>query len=227
VRCVYLIIVGLGGIGKNLVAIATQDKNDVVVIDEDEKRCKEIATQYDVLTIVGDATQKSTLEEANAQRTHALIATTSDDADNLMMALTAKELGTKNTISIVNQEEHVDMFKKADVTMLENPDMTVARHLYLSAKRPRIKDFITIGGGKAEIFEVVVSEDSRAVGKGLSQLNIKKGVVVAIERNSDVILPKGDTIIEANDHITIFAKAKEVESISSLFSRGQSLLGVL
>jgi trk system potassium uptake protein TrkA len=224
---VYLIIVGLGGIGKNLVAIATEDKNDVVVIDEDEKRCKEIATQYDVLTIVGDATQKSTLEEANAQRANALIATTSDDADNLMMALTAKELGTKSAVAIVNQEEHVEMFKKADVNMLENPDMTVARHLYLSAKRPRIKDFITIGGGKAEIFEIIVSEDSRAVGKVLSQLNIKKGVVVAIERNSEIILPKGDTIIEANDHITIFSKAKEVEAISSLFSRGQSLLGIL
>jgi trk system potassium uptake protein TrkA len=216
---VYLIIVGLGGIGKNLVDIATKDKNDVVVIDELEKRCKEIAEKYDVLTIVGDATQKSTLEEANAQRANVLIATTSDDADNLMMALTAKELGTKNTIAVVNQEEHVDMFKKANVSMLENPDMTVARHLYLSAKRPRIKDFITIGGGKAEIFEVMVSEDSRAVGKVLSQLNIKKGIVVAIERNSDVIMPKGDTVIEAGDHVTIFAKAKEVEAISSLFAR--------
>ena len=214
----YLIIVGLGGIGKNLVDIATKDKNDVVVIDEMEKRCKEIAEKYDVLTIVGDATQKSTLEEANAQRANALIATTSDDADNLMMALTAKELGTKNTIAVVNQEEHVDMFKKANVTMLENPDMTVARHLYLSAKRPKIKDFITIGRGKAEIFEVVVSEDSRAVGKVLSQLNIKKGIVVAIERNSDVIMPKGDTVIETGDHVTIFAKAKEVEAISSLFA---------
>jgi trk system potassium uptake protein TrkA len=211
----YLIIVGLGGIGKNLVDIATKDKNDVVVIDELEKRCKE---KYDVLTIVGDATQKSTLEEANAQRANALIATTSDDADNLMMALTAKELGTKNTIAVVNQEEHVDMFKKANVTMLENPDMTVARHLYLSAKRPKIKDFITIGGGKAEIFEVMVSEDSRAVGKVLSQLNIKKGIVVAIERNSDVIMPKGDTVVEAGDQVTIFAKAKEVEAISSLFA---------
>ncbi|HUV02724.1 MAG TPA: TrkA family potassium uptake protein [Desulfobacteria bacterium] len=214
----YLIIVGLGGIGKNLVDIATKDKNDVVVIDELEKRCKEIAEKYDVLTIVGDATQKSTLEEANAQRANALIATTSDDADNLMMALTAKELGTKNTIAVVNQEEHVDMFKKANVSMLENPDMTVARHLYLSAKRPKIKDFLTIGGGKAEIFEVVVSEDSRAVGKVLSQLNIKKGIVVAIERNSDVIMPKGDTVIEAGDQVTIFAKAKEVEAISSLFA---------
>lgn len=214
----YLIIVGLGGIGRNLVDIATKDKNDVVVIDEMEKRCKEIAEKYDVLTIVGDATQRSTLEEANAQRANALIATTSDDADNLMMALTAKELGTKNTIAVVNQEEHVDMFKKADVTMLENPDMTVARHLYLSAKRPRIKDFLTIGGGKAEIFEVIVSEDSHAVGKELSQLNIKRGIVVAIERNSDVIMPKGDTIFEAGDHVTIFANAKEVGAISALFT---------
>ncbi|MEA2074236.1 MAG: TrkA family potassium uptake protein [Euryarchaeota archaeon] len=215
----YLIIVGLGGIGRNLVRIATEDKNDVVVIDEDEKRCREIAEKYDVLTIVGDATQKSSLEEANAQRANALIATTSDDADNLMMALTAKELGTKNAIAIVNQEEHVEMFKNANVFMLENPDMTVARHLYLSAKRPRIKDFITIGRGKAEIFEVVIPENSRAAGKELSQLNIKKGIVVAIERNSDIIMPTGDAVIEAGDLVTVFAKTKEVDAISSIFTR--------
>ena len=220
----YLIIVGLGGIGRNLVGIATKDKNDVVVIDEDEKRCKEIAAQYDVLTIVGDATQKSTLEEANSQRADALIATTSDDADNLMMTLTAKELGTKNTIAIVNQEEHVEMFKKANVTMLENPDMTVARHLYLTAKRPRIKDFITIGKGKAEIFEVAVSENSRAVGKELSQLNMKEGTIVAIERNGDIILPKGSIVLQAGDHLTVFAKSKEVEAISSLFSKNKVFL---
>ncbi|MDI6810784.1 MAG: TrkA family potassium uptake protein [archaeon] len=214
----YLIIVGLGGIGRNLVDIATKDKNDVVIVDEDEKRCREIATKYDVLTIVGDATQKSTLEEANAQRADALIATTSDDADNLMMALTAKELGTKNTVAVVNQEEHVEMFKKADISMLEKPDMTVARHLYLSAKRPKIKDFMTVGGGKAEIFEVIVSEKSRATGKELSQLDIRGGIVVAIERNSDIILPKGDTLVKAGDLVTVFAMGKDVETISSLFA---------
>jgi len=215
---VYLIIVGLGGIGRSLVKIATAEKNDVVVVDEDEKRCKEIATQYDVLTIVGDATQRSTLEEANAQRADTLIATTSDDADNLMMSLTAKDLGTRNTVAIVNQEEHTEMFKRANVTMLENPDMTVARHLYLSAKRPKIKDFITIGRGKADIFEVVVSENSRAVGKELALLNIKGGTVVAIERKDDIILPSGNTVIEAGDHVTIFARAKEVDKINTLFA---------
>jgi trk system potassium uptake protein TrkA len=215
---VYLIIVGLGGIGRNLVDIATKDKNDVVVVDEDEKRCKEIASKYDVLTIVGDATQKSTLEEANAQRANVLIATTSDDADNLLMALTAKELGTKNIVAVVNEEEHVEMFKKADISMIEKPDMTVARHLYLQAKRPRVKDFISVGGGKAEIFEVIVSGGSRAVGKELSQLNIRGGIVVAVERNGDMILPKGDTVFKAGDLVTVFAISKDVEMISALFA---------
>jgi len=215
---VYLIIVGLGGIGRNLVDIATKDKNDVVVIDQNEKRCREIAARYDVLTILGDATQKSILEEAEASRANALIATTSDDAANLMMSLTAKGLGTKKIVAVVNQEEHVEMFKEAEIFLFENPDMTVASHLYFSVKRPKIKDFLTVSGGKAEIFEVVVSPESPVVGSRLSKLRIKGGLVVAIERNGDVILPRGNTVIQTHDLVTIFAKAPEVEEISLMFA---------
>ncbi|MCD6203574.1 MAG: NAD-binding protein [Methanophagales archaeon] len=214
----YLIVVGLGGIGKNLVKIATEDKNDVVVIDVDEKRCREIAAKYDVLTIVGDATEKSTLEQAGVSKANALIATTSDDAANLMMALTAKGMGAKKTVAVVNQEEHVEMFKEAGISMYENPDMTVASHLYFSVKRPRIKDFLPVSGGKAEIFEVIVSEKSKVVGKPISKLHIKEGIIVAIERDGDIILPRGDTVIQAHDLVTIFAKTKNVEKISSIFA---------
>ncbi len=217
-RVMYLIIVGLGGIGKNLVDIAAKEKNDVVVIDQEEKRCREIAAKYDVLTILGDATEKSTLEEAEASRAHALIATTSDDASNLMIALTAKGLGTKKTVAVVNQEEHVEMFKEAGIYLFENPDMTVASHLYFSVKRPKIKDFLTVSGGKAEIFEVIVSDKSRTVGKRLSKLRIKQGIVVAIERNGDIILPMGDTIFQLHDLVTVFAKTPNVEKISALFA---------
>ncbi len=110
------------------------------------------------------------------------------------------------------------MFKEADIFLFENPDMTVANHLYYSVKRPRIKDFLTVSGGKAEVFEVVVSEQSHVVGKKLSKLHIKDGIIVAIERNGDILLPKGDTIIKTHDLITVFTKAKNVEKISSLFA---------
>jgi len=147
-----------------------------------------------------------------------LIATTSDDAANLMMALTAKGMGAKKTVAVVNQEEHVEMFKEAGIFMYENPDMTVASHLYLSVKRPRIKDFLPVSGGKAEIFEVIVSEKSKVVGKPISKLHIKEGIIVAIERDGDIILPRGDTVIQAHDLVTIFAKTKNVEKISSIFA---------
>ncbi|MCD6386717.1 MAG: NAD-binding protein [Candidatus Methanospirare jalkutatii] len=214
----YLIIVGLGGIGRNLVEIATKDKNDVVVIDKDEKKCMEIASKYDVLTIAGDASQRETLEDAGADQADALIATTSDDSVNLMVALTAKELGTKRVASVVNQEEHVEMFEKEGVFLLQNPDKLIATHLYYSLKRPRIKCFLSIGAGKAEVFEVVVSEKSHAVGKKVSEIKLKDGVIVAIERNGNIILPKDDTIVKSGDTLTIFALSKAVEKISSFFS---------
>ncbi|MCK4736133.1 MAG: hypothetical protein KAT65_27005, partial [Methanophagales archaeon] len=91
-------------------------------------------------------------------------------------------------------------------------------HLYFSVKRPKIKDFLTVSGGKAEIFEVVVTDRSRTVGKKLSKLRIKQGIVVAIERNGEIILPMGDTIFELHDLVTIFAKTQYVDRISQLFA---------
>ena len=214
----HIIIVGLGGIGRSLVRVAVQDKNDVVVIDKDERRCREIAMEYDVITIVGDATVGATLEEAGASRADALIATTSDDAPNLMIALKAKEFGIESVVSIVNKEEHLKMFRDAGVTVFENPDMLVAKQLYFASRRPKVKDFlVSIGDGQAEGFELVVEENSIAAGKSLSELKLKEAVVVAVQRDGELIIPKGDTVLKVGDTVTIFARPKYVEKICSLF----------
>ncbi|HJK05373.1 MAG TPA: TrkA family potassium uptake protein, partial [Methanocorpusculum sp.] len=86
----YLIIVGLGGIGRSLAGIASENGHSVVVIDRDEERCAEILTQYDLLAIAGNATDKAVLEDAGVDRADALVATTSDDALNLMACWLAK-----------------------------------------------------------------------------------------------------------------------------------------
>jgi trk system potassium uptake protein TrkA len=80
----YLVIVGLGGIGRNLARIASESDHSVVVIDHDEGRGAEILTQYDILAITGNTTNKTVLEDAGVERADVLIATTGDDAINLM-----------------------------------------------------------------------------------------------------------------------------------------------
>ena len=58
----YIIIVGLGGIGKNLAKQAVEHANNVVVIDQDENLCSDVLEHYDVLAVTGNATDKTTLE---------------------------------------------------------------------------------------------------------------------------------------------------------------------
>ncbi|MDY6865478.1 MAG: NAD-binding protein [Halobacteriota archaeon] len=217
---IYIIIVGLGGIGRNLVYLATQNRHNVVVIDKDPDRCRDIAGKYDVITLVGDATTRSVLEEAGIDRADSLITTTSDDAANLMTVLVASDLGVKNIVSVVNDQDHTDMFKRAGVSVQENPDLAVAQHLYWAMQRPRnIKDVIRIGDGKAEIFEVAVTNMSAVVGKELSQLSLQgEGLVVAIERGDKIIVPKGDTKILAGDKVTIFAQSRFVNKMVSMFA---------
>lgn len=215
----YIIIVGLGGIGRNLVDISIKGKNNVVIIDLNEERCKEIATKYDVLAICGDATSKSTLIEAGGDRADAIIATTSDDAVNLMTVLMAKELGVKHIVAIVNEKEHVQMFKNAGIHVLENPDAIVARYLYSAIMHPGIKDFVTLAEGKAEIFKVVAEHNSNIVGKTLSELSLPKtALVVAIERQGDLIVPKGDIQIESEDVLHVFARIDELEKTRQILT---------
>lgn len=208
----YIIIVGLGGIGRSLVDMAAGSRNNVVIIDIDEERCKEIATKYDVLAICGDATSKSTLIEAGGDRANAIIATTSDDAVNLMTVLMAKELGIKSLVAIVNEREHVQMFKNAGIHVLENPDAIVAQYLYSAILHPGIKDFITLAEGKAEIFKLVVSPGMEIAGKTLSEMNLPRNtLIVAIERKGDLIVPKGDIQIESEDVLHVFSSTEEVD----------------
>ena len=132
----YIIIVGLGGIGKNLAKQAVEHANNVVVIDQDETRCSDVLEHYDVLAVTGNATDKTTLEEAGIDRADALIATTSDDSVNLMTCWLAKKFRVQNVVSIVNQSSHSDFFKEVGVRISENPDELVASRLYYWTQNP-------------------------------------------------------------------------------------------
>ncbi len=99
----YIIVVGLGGIGRSLTSLAVEHGNNVVIIDRDEQRAGEMLEHYDVLAITGNATDKSILEDAGIDRADALVATTSDDSVNLMTCWLAKRFKVPIVVSIVTR----------------------------------------------------------------------------------------------------------------------------
>ena len=211
----YIIIVGAGEIGQKLAEIALKNKDDVVVIDREKERCDGITRKYDVVAINADATEKETFEEAGIDKADALVAT-ADDATNLMVVSLAKNMGVPSLVSVVNQQESEPMFLEKQVNIVGNPSALTAEYLYRNVRHPQIKDFMPLGG-QAELFKISLPEESKLVGKTLREIDLPARVlIVAIERNSDIIIPVEDTKLAANDSVTVLARTDRIDKAMAL-----------
>ena len=214
----YIIIVGLGGIGRSLVAQAVEHGNNVVVIDQNESRCSEILEHHDVLAITGNATDKSVLEEAGIDRADAFVATTGDDAVNLMACWLAKRFRVPRVVAIVNQSGHADFFKEVGVNISENPDELVASRLYYRAENPQLQQLAQIPGGT--IFEIVAEKGAPIIGHEIRELKVKDFVFIAIRRaDGELIIPSGAVSIHEGDIFTVFTKKEAEEDCLRLLNR--------
>ncbi len=205
----YMIIVGAGSIGTSLIDISVKEKNNVVIVEASPERGREISSKYDVTVLTGNATSAETLREAGSERADALIVTTSDDAVNLMVVSIAADLGIPSIVSIVNDEEHADFFRKLGANVMENPEDVVAHHLYNAVKRPSVQDFAMLPQD-AQIFRLQVSAESPLINRSVSDA-VKREIIpasmriLAIDRAGDQSIPSDDTIVEENDVLTFFS----------------------
>lgn len=206
----YMIIVGAGEIGASLVELASRGSNDIVVIESDREKAEDVSMKHDLEIYNTDATSQEVLKEAGADRADALVATTSDDATNLMVMSLGKELGIPSLVSVVNDDNHTKLFRAQGVNVMEHPEEIVAEHLYNAVRTPKIKDFITLSG-ESRVFKATVSRDSTIVDTTLEQAK-EKGMlpedilIIAIERGGETLVPSGDTELQEGDALTIFSK---------------------
>ncbi|MFC7046862.1 potassium channel family protein [Halobacteriaceae archaeon GCM10025711] len=217
----YVIIVGAGQIGRPLIEIATYDNHEVVVIERDEERADAAAATFDCLVLNADATVKETLEEAGADRADAVISTTDQDATNIMISLLAQELDVPSIVSVVHNPEHMGLFRRIGVNVMENPQRLIANYLFRAVVRPSIKDYMKVGE-TAEVFEITVGEDAPTAGKTIADA-ASEGVlpedvlVVAVERGDQVMTPRGETTIQAGDLVTVFSERGATPEVTDRF----------
>jgi trk system potassium uptake protein TrkA len=215
----YIVIVGAGGIGRRLTELALKDGNhNVIVIDKDQARCEEIARKYDAVAINADATQEETLEESEVKKADVLVATTNDDATNLMVVSLAKNKGVKHLVSVVNQEESKPMYIEKAVKMVKSPNVVMAEHLYKSIKHPNVEEYMNVGK-YAEIFRLPIAPNSRLSKKTIKNIGLpKKSLIVAIERDHKFIIPTEDVELFSGDRVTVLAHKDQVDRVAALFS---------
>lgn len=219
----YLIVVGAGDIGTQLIDIATQTGNEVVVLERDRERAESAASAFDCLVLNDDATVQDTLVDAGIERADAVISTTDRDATNIMVCLLAGEFDVPNIVSVVHDPDHMNIFERVGANTLQNPQRLIAENLFRSVERPSVVDYMHVGD-TAEVFEIHVGQEASIAGKTLADA-ASEGIipddvlVVAIERedSDNPITPRGDTQIEQGDLVTVYSEQGATPEITDVF----------
>ena len=125
-----IIIVGTGKVGMALTQHLSVE-NQVTVIDENPQRIDNIINIYDVMGVCGNGASYDVQKEAEVDKAHLLIATTSSDEINILACLVAKKLGVQHTIARIRNPEYETQlrFMREDLglSMSINPEKAAAR----------------------------------------------------------------------------------------------------
>ena len=213
-----VMIAGGGKTGFYLADKLSEFGVSVKLIEKSKERCYYLSSHLnDVMILHGDATDTNLLDEENFDEMDAFVAATGLDEENLLLALTAKQHNIEDVISKVSRQSYKNLIEKMGVDMVLNPLDIVASNIlrYIQGSK-RIISYLMIQG-QAEIMEIIATDDMKLSNIALRDVELPDGVLVAaIHRKQQVIIPNGNTVIHADDKVTIFCLLSDIGELEKL-----------
>lgn len=185
----------------------------VTIINRDLARCKELAEQTKATVVFGEGSSPERLEEAGARRADAVLALTSHDQDNLIVCQIAqKRFGVPHTLALVNDPDNETVFHKLGIKAAFSATRIISTMIEQRAHFDDITALMPIAQGRINVADVRLKEDSPAIGKTLQELELTEGSLIAsIIRNDEMIVPRGSTRLEAEDHLILLSHPEHQE----------------
>jgi len=199
----YIIIVGGNRLGFSLAKRLAKDKHTVVIIEKDKDRCKRLAAELEAVVVCGDGCDPMILEEAKIDRADVVVAVTGHDEDNLVICQLAKaKFKVRRTVGRVNESDNTHTFSELGIDVPIDDTTIIAKIIEEEVSFSDFVNLMSFKRGKLAIVRVDLPEDSPVINKKLSEIVFPSdSVLVSIIRGDDVIVPKGDTVLKAQDDI--------------------------
>ncbi|KAB1188878.1 MULTISPECIES: Trk system potassium transporter TrkA [Haloferax] len=210
-------VIGGGEIGYQTARLLQERGIKLRLIEEDPERARELAEKLpETLVLQFDATDTDALERENFGSADAVVAALESDQENLLVSLLAKRLGVNQTIAVVETGEYRDVFEAVGVDVAVNPRTVTAEEITRITREETTEKLTFIEDDRAEVIEVEIGEDNSLVGVPIRESipALPDGVVVgAIARERTLVSPRGDTVIEAGDHVVLLVDSDVAEEV--------------
>ncbi len=227
-----IVIVGAGKIGKFLLKSLIKEGHNITVVDSNEETVKSITNSFDVIALVGNGSSYKTLVEIEPSKVDIFISTTASDEVNLLGCFMAKTLGAKHTVAKVRDEDHnlnnyEAIRNKLGISLIINPDLLTARHLYNLIKLPSATKVEAFSAKSFEIIELLIKNDSPLIGIPLYELRKKypyNFLICTVLRDDSAIIPDGFFTLQEGDKIGLLSSFTEAHKLLKLMGFEQKAI---
>lgn len=207
-----IVIVGSGRVGYTLTEFLSNEGHDITVVDIQAANVDEIVNSFDVLGLAGNGASVSVQKEAEVHRCDFFISCAASDETNIMACIVAKSIGAKHTIARVRNPEYytqVDFLRQTlGIDMFVNPELEAAFEIERMIRFPEALKVERFAKGRVDLIELKIYKGHYLEGRQLSSLRGPSAdniIVCAVQRADEVIIPSGEFVIEAGDHLHITA----------------------
>lgn len=224
----HFIICGAGRVGSHLIRGMKGSNDPFIVIEIDRRRVEGLMDQG-IAVLVRDATLEESLRQAGVEHARGLAACLPDDADNVYVVLTARDLNPKlHIVARAAEEQAESKLIRAGANRVVSPTIIGGHRMAMALTKPAVGDFLdSITANHLELgFEQLeVDPVSSLVGRKLSQSVIRSElniVIVSIRRDDGEIIfnPSGETRIEGGDMLIAIGNPESLSRLNAL-ARGR------
>jgi len=215
-----VLIVGGGRIGFRLAQRLEAASVACKIIEKRAARCEFLAEQLDRTVVLhGDGSDQGLLVEENIQDIDLVVTLTSDEETNILASLLAKRLGAAKSITQIDKFSYFPLMSTIGIEQVVSPRLSAINSILQHIRRGKVLSAISIKGEAGEVMEALALPTSDIVSKPLKKISFPKGAMVAgIIRGETIIIPDGNSVIEPDDRIIIFATRKAVRGVEKMLA---------
>lgn len=214
------LIVGGGRVGLRLAKVLDEKSIYTKLIEKKPDRCAKLAERLNkVVVLHGDGSDQDLLNEENIRDMDVVVTLTNDEETNILASLLAKRFGAKKTITRISKFSYLPLMSAIGLDQIVSTRLSSINTILHHVRKGKVLSAISIKGDQAEVLEAVALETSEIVGKPLKKISFPKGALItSIIRNGEVIIPSGESVIEPNDRIIIFARRQDIAKIEKILA---------
>ncbi|HDM77538.1 MAG TPA: TrkA family potassium uptake protein [Deltaproteobacteria bacterium] len=227
----YIVIAGGGIAGSSLASVLIERKHDVVIIEKDKERCKQLYADLGVVAVNGSATNITSLREAGIEKADVAIGALYLDNRNLTFAILAHSFGVPKIMVKMRVPEYLEAYKIAGVTTVCNMIDLFKTTILNELENPNVRIVTQLESSDALLAMIRYPATGDSDGITIAELS-QKGVFaqncvfagIMKKRTDRIIMPRGSDKVYPGDKIFLVADRKRIAKISAYLSEIEAKL---